>query len=368
LTGIAWRKSDSTLLGDLSYGYDDAGQIVAQGGSFALQDLPTAVTDTAFDDNNRQTRFNGQNLTYDANGNLLSDGQRTYIWNVRDQLEQIKQGANVVASFSYDPMDRRVSKTENGQTVTYLYDGYNPVQEKHGATVIPVLTGLDIDQYYARTEPNGTRSYFLTDHLDSTRALTDGNGNIIQRYDYTPYGQTYANAAGSTNPYQYTGRELDQSGLYYYRARYYSPQMGRFISEDPIEFDSGDINFYSYVFNNPIMLIDPDGLAGRKGERGRTKSPGGTNNPSKHWREDPNRPGWGWQRDANGKEHYKKRPPYITPRNQGGWVSLRLLMCTNAVGLGVYLLTYSPGLGGECIDGCCSDMRCGPMDNIGKDE
>jgi hypothetical protein len=78
LTSLAWRKSDNTLLGDLSYGYDDTGQIVAQGGSFALQDLPAAVTDTAFDDNQRQTAFNGQNLTYDANGNLLSDGQRTY--------------------------------------------------------------------------------------------------------------------------------------------------------------------------------------------------------------------------------------------------------------------------------------------------
>jgi RHS repeat-associated protein len=114
-----------------------------------------------------------------------------------------------------------------------------------------------------RTEFNGIRTYFLTDHLGSTRALTDANGNIIQRYDYTPYGQTTATSSAFSNPYQYTGRELDQSGLYYYRARYYSPQMGRFISEDPIGLRGG-INTYGYVEGNPVNLIDPEGGQARR--------------------------------------------------------------------------------------------------------
>ncbi|KAA8918168.1 hypothetical protein CEK64_19165 [Xanthomonas sontii] len=83
---------------------------------------------------------------------------------------------------------------------------------------------------------------------------------MIQRYDYTPYGQTSQASAGTTNPYQYTGRERDASGLYYYRARYYSPNQGRFVSEDPIGLAVG-LNSYAYVNGNPIGLTDSTGLA-----------------------------------------------------------------------------------------------------------
>jgi len=83
----------------------------------------------------------------------------------------------------------------------------------------------------------------------------------VQRYDYTPYGQTRALNAGTTNPYQYTGRERDASGIYYYRARYYLPEMGRFISEDPIGLRGG-ANMYAYVEGNPLGMVDPLGLKG----------------------------------------------------------------------------------------------------------
>ena len=69
----------------------------------------------------------------------------------------------------------------------------------------------------------------------------------------------------SDNPFQYTGRENDGTGLYYYRARYYSPELQRFISEDPIRFEGGDVNFYTYVFNDAVNWIDPEGLKGRGG-------------------------------------------------------------------------------------------------------
>ncbi|WP_318526844.1 RHS repeat-associated core domain-containing protein [Xanthomonas sacchari] len=201
----------------------------------------------------------GQTLSYDANGNLLSDGVRTYVWNARDQLVEIKQGTASIASFGYDPLSRRVSKTEGGQTISYLYDGLDAVQETQGGTVNPILTGLGIDERYARVEASG-RAYFLTDALGSTRALTSTNGELIQRYDYTPYGQTSQASAGTSNPYQYTGRERDASGLYYYRARYYSPNQGRFVSEDPIGL-AGGLNSYAYVNGNPISLTDSTRLA-----------------------------------------------------------------------------------------------------------
>nr|WP_208413305.1 RHS repeat-associated core domain-containing protein [Xanthomonas cannabis] len=101
--------------------------------------------------------------------------------------------------------------------------------------------------------------YYLTDNLGSTRALTNATGAVVRRYDYTPYGQAQATGGSSDNPYQYTGRELDKSGLQYYRARYYSPEMGRFISEDSYGFASGDANFYAYALGNPVSFNDPSG-------------------------------------------------------------------------------------------------------------
>ncbi|MET0550444.1 MAG: hypothetical protein ABW002_14380 [Xanthomonas sp.] len=110
---------------------------MAQTGSFAPQALPAARSGS-FDDNNRQTQADGQTLSYDANGNLVSEGVRTYVWNARDQLVEIKQGTASIASFGYDPLGRRVSKTEGGQTISYLYDGLDAVQETQGGTVNPI--------------------------------------------------------------------------------------------------------------------------------------------------------------------------------------------------------------------------------------
>ncbi len=222
--------------------------------------MPPASTNNSFDDNNRQTQANGNARSYDADGHLLSDGTRTYTWDDRDHLSQITQGGTVIASYSYDALGRRSARTENGSTTQYLYDGLNTVQETQGTTINPILTGPGIDERYGRDD-NGGRTYFLTDLLGSTRLLTDTNGNAVQRYDYDPYGATTQSSTSYNNPYQYTGREHDQSGLYYYRARYYTPELGRFVSEDPLQLAAG-VNSYAYVSGNPVSLIDPLGLEG----------------------------------------------------------------------------------------------------------
>lgn len=259
LTGIAWLKPDNSPLGDLGYGYDAIGRLVAQTGSFASQALPQASGGAnAFDDNNRQTQRQGQTQSYDANGNLIGDGARTYVWNVRDQLTEIRQGGAAIASFQYDAGGRRVGRTEAGIATSYLYDGPDPVQETQGTTINPVLTGLGVDQRFARNDTGG-RTYFLTDHLGSTRALTNASGAVVQRYDYTAYGEVTQTTSGFSNPYQYTGREQDANGLMYYRARYYSAEQARFISEDSYGFGGGDPNFYAYVGGNPLNANDPTG-------------------------------------------------------------------------------------------------------------
>ncbi|OLI14788.1 hypothetical protein IXO90_20715 [Xanthomonas oryzae pv. oryzae] len=135
-----------------------------------------------------------------------------------------------------------------------MYDGQNVVQETQGSTVNPILTGLGIDQRYARNDTGG-RTYFLTDMLGSTRLLTDAGGSAVQRYEYDPYGATSQSSTAYTNPYQYTGRERDQSGLYYYRGRYYRPELGRFVREDPLQLSVG-VSSYMYADDNPAIVND----------------------------------------------------------------------------------------------------------------
>ncbi|WP_147298044.1 RHS repeat-associated core domain-containing protein [Trinickia dinghuensis] len=122
-----------------------------------------------------------------------------------------------------------------------------------------MLTGLGIDEVLSRTDSLGTRS-FVTDALGSTVALTDGSGAIKTSYQYEPYGNASVSGETGTNAVQFTGRENDGTGLYYYRGRYYHPGFGRFIAEDPIGF-AGGTDLYAYVGGSPINRVDPLGLA-----------------------------------------------------------------------------------------------------------
>jgi RHS repeat-associated protein len=228
-------------------------------GTLAAVNLPTAVSGNTFNADNGMTGFNGTTLSYDANGNLTSDGTNTYTWNARNQLSAISGGAS--ASFVYGAFGRRVSKTINGVTTQFLYDGLNPVQELNGANPPSVtanlLTGLNIDQYFARTDSSGTMA-FLRDALGSTIGLVNSAGGIDTSYTYEPFGNTTISGP-SANAFQFTGRENDATGLYFYRARYYSPLFQRFVSQDPLGFAGGDVNLYAYAHNDPINLTDPFG-------------------------------------------------------------------------------------------------------------
>ncbi len=257
VSGMTWTLSGNQI-GDLEYAYDGDGRVVSKTGSMAQTNLPAGVSGNTFNADNGMTAFNGTAMTYDANGNLTNDGTNTYTWDARDHLTAIS-GA-VTASFSYDALGRRVSKTINGTATSFLYDGLNPVQEiQSGSPSANLLTGLNIDEYFQRTDSAGSRD-FLTDTLGSTLALSDSSGAIQTSYTYEPFGNTTVSGASSTNPYQFTGRENDATGLYYYRARYYSAMYQRFIAQDPIDFGGGGTNLYGYVSEDPVSGADPLGL------------------------------------------------------------------------------------------------------------
>lgn len=255
-------KQGATVIGDLTYTYDAAGNRIKQGGSFARSTIPPALATASYNVNNQQTTFGTNTLTYDFNGNLQTvtdaGGMATYSWNARNQLAGISF-TGFAASFSYDSFGRRTGKTIQGTTTNFVYDGLNPVQEKAGATVTAnLLTGLGIDEFLTRTDGAGTRG-LLTDALGSTVALGDGTGTLQTQYTYEPFGYASQTGAANTSSYKYTGREDDGSGLYYYRARYYHPRLQRFIAEDPIGFGGGDLNVYGYTLNSPMRFVDPDG-------------------------------------------------------------------------------------------------------------
>lgn len=227
------------------------------GGSYAQTGLPQAVSTTAYNANNQLTQWGTATPTYDNNGNMLSDGTNSFVWNARNQLSSVNSS---LVSFQYDPYGRRSGKTVAGITTNYLYDGVNVAQEISGGSPIANLLSGGVDEVFTRTDSSGTAN-FLTDALGNTLALTNGSGTTLASYAYDPFGNTTVTSGSSTNSYEYTGRENDGTGLYFYRARYYSPVLQRFASEDPIGFKGGDINLYSYVGNSAPNGVDPDGTS-----------------------------------------------------------------------------------------------------------
>jgi RHS repeat-associated protein len=255
LTSIIYKKG-ATTLGELDYSYDSNGRHEALWGSYARVGLPETISTAVYNADNQMTERNGKKLTYDADGNLTSDGSLEYNWNARDQLAEIT-GAST-ASFAYDPFDRRVTKTLAGTTTKVLYDGPNTVQETHGTSIANLLTGLNADVPLARTTSTGTESY-LTDVLGSTIALGGSTGKAETSYTYDAFGRTTNEGAASENTLQYDARENDGNGLYYNRARYLSPTNARFISPDPEGQAANGPNLYVYATNSPTSGTDPFG-------------------------------------------------------------------------------------------------------------
>jgi RHS repeat-associated protein len=219
------------------------------------------MSGTDYDAANEMTALEGYGLTYDDNGNLVSkvdaSGTTTYTWDARNRLTDIS-GPSLTASFDYDALGRRISRTVNGTTTSFIYDGWDIIQDTTGGVTTDYTRTLNIDEPLAYYRSNGTVRYYVADALGSVTALTDANGIVTTSYKYDEFGKVTITGS-DYNAFQYTGRENDGTGLYYYRARYYSPEMRRFISEDPIRLNSG-INFYEYVKNNPMKWKDSTGL------------------------------------------------------------------------------------------------------------
>jgi RHS repeat-associated protein len=255
LTTLTYTLGPATL-GGIAYAYDAAGRRVNVVGAWARTALPQSLASATYDAANRLMTWAGQAFSYDANGNLSTDGVTSYLWNARNEL--VGLGGATTASFGYDGVGRRNAKTVVG-TTTFLYDGPNVVQELVGGSPSANLLVGGVDEVFQRTDSGGAYSV-LADVLGSTLALSDGSGTIQTQYTYEPFGAATVSGVTSVNPTQFTGRENDETGLFSYRARYYNPNLQRFVSEDPLGFIGGDANLYAYVGNSPTNYTDPFGL------------------------------------------------------------------------------------------------------------
>jgi RHS repeat-associated protein len=272
------------------YGYDVVDQLTQVKYNFdatannqdrlVAYDYDAAGNRAMLTDNGAQTPYSTNNLNeytaagtltanYDANGNLQTTSGFSWTYDAGNRLT----AGTGLASFAaaYDARNRCVSRTINGATAYFYYDGWNLIQEcdASGGEIARYVHGIRVDELVARITPVGT-SYYYHDAPGSTIALSDGSGNVTERYSYDVYGAPAfkggnGNAVSSSatgNRFLFTGREyIQEIALYDYRNRFYSAVLGRFLQTDSKRFTAGDANLYRYVTNNPVSRSDPTGLA-----------------------------------------------------------------------------------------------------------
>jgi RHS repeat-associated protein len=265
ITGV-----DHSYQTDETYGYDANGNRIDRG--------------SKANKNNQLQSDDKFNYHYDKQGNLIrkhekGTGEETeYTWDYRNRLTQVivKRRGRIVeqVDYTYDAFDRRIAKAvdpdgegrEQTETERFVYDGAHIalVFDGKGQQTHRYLYGPQIDQVLADETVTGAVQWALADQQGSVRDVINNQGQILNHIRYDSFG----NITSQTNAnvdfrFGYTGREFDEeTGLYYYRARYYDASIGRFISEDPMGFGAGDSNLYRYVGNSATNFTDPSGNFG----------------------------------------------------------------------------------------------------------
>lgn len=261
LTGAVLRNGNADLA---SYAYD-----YDQAGNRTREQINSVVNAASFNNTNQLVTLRQgdavRQFTYDANGNLTSDGIRRYEWDALDRLTAIVMG-NHRTEFSYDALGRRtrIIEKENNVIVSdkrLIWCGDAICEERRvtesGSAVTKrfflqgeteVVGGVDIPYFYTK------------DHLGNIREMTDRNGDVVAQYEYDPYGRMTKMSGAKDASFGYAGYYVHApSGLNLTWFRAYDPNLGRWLSRDPIE-EMGGMNLYGYVGNNPVNLIDSSGL------------------------------------------------------------------------------------------------------------
>lgn len=200
-----------------------------------------------------------ENFTYDNEGQLATGHGASYAFDYEHRLT----GVGATAQYRYDGIGNRLEATRNNVTTRYVYDlRGNLIAEADGANTITryYIHGLGL---LSLVTPAGATYCYHFNQIGSTVALTDMTPEMVNQYAYTPFGTIANQTEAIAQPFTFVGQMgvmTEPNGFYYMRARYYDPAVRRFISEDPIGFEGGDLNLYAYVGNNPTNRNDPLGL------------------------------------------------------------------------------------------------------------
>lgn len=278
------RISAATLDGCWLYTYDLTGQLIHAvftpnvGSSLSGQDLTFAYdalgnrttmqvngVSTAYVTNslNEYTSVGGAATSYDADGNLLTDGTRTYSYDALNRLTKVVSGADTW-EYEYDAFGNRVATLLNGQRTDYLLDptGLTSIVgtfDGGGSRTASFAVGLGLEASVI----TGSANFYDFDALGSTAGISGNAGTYSNHYAYDPFGKVLDSSATIDNPFQFVGAEgvtEEGNGLAFMRARYYSIDTGRFTSIDPLRLGGGDVNLYRYAGNDPTNKSDPSGL------------------------------------------------------------------------------------------------------------
>ena len=284
------RVSTVKAAGNESYQYDDTYQLLGAsyaGGSNSAswsydasgnrtQALSTNGTNTlsisySVNEINQYTSVGGASPSYNSRGDLTGINGWAFSYDAFGNLSAAQYGTNAAYHYARDPLGRRAIRQSGSNTILLLNAGDTMLEAYNSSSnsATSYIYEPGIDRPLAQVLSNGSIRYVHQDVLGSVVMLTDSNGAAYQSYSYDAWGKVTArDASGSviassaiSAPWLFTGRRFDkESGLYHYRARTYSAELGRFLQMDPIKFDAGDPNIFRYVGNDPVNGWDPFGL------------------------------------------------------------------------------------------------------------
>ena len=261
---IVTNLSDNTTSEEV-YAYDAAGNITSC-------TVSNGANTFVYDQNNRLISYNGQAVTYDMDGNMLSatlnGAQMSFVYDSANRL--ISAGGN---TYTYNVEDVRVRNLCGESETTYAYNTNGRLSQLLVKTTDGVITKYVYGLGLIGEETGGSFKTYHFDYRGSTAAITDINGNVTDTFEYDTYGNLVSRTGTSAVIFLYNGRDgvvTDENGLIYMRARYYSPELRRFINSDIIAGEISNavtLNRYAYANGNPVSNIDPFGLSAERGQR-----------------------------------------------------------------------------------------------------